>query len=193
MSSQTRSKLLKEAYLLMCTNGYSAFSYADLATTIGISKASIHHHFPTKEILGEQVILNAYKDTFQKLEEIKTQFTTLDEQIENYMYLFINDSEITQLPLCCSLSSEFENLPFSIQRLTKEYFELQIDWLKQSIISAQNTNEVDNSIDPEDLALTIIKLFEGTSIVNRVLDQHDSFTKSLQFIKLFISAHRDKN
>lgn len=190
MSSQTRSKLLKEAYFLMCTNGYSGFSYADLATTIGITKASIHHHFPTKEILGEQVILNAYEETLKKLEEIKAQFPMFDEQIENYMYLFVHDSEITQLPLCCSLSSEFENLPLSIQRLTKEYFELQVNWLKQSIISAQGSHEVDNSLDPEDLALTIIKLFEGTSIVNRVLNQHDSFTKSLQLIKLFINKNR---
>ncbi|UMO89950.1 TetR/AcrR family transcriptional regulator [Pectobacterium sp. PL64] len=36
--------------------GYSSFSYADFATKIGISKASIHHHFPSKEMLGEEVM-----------------------------------------------------------------------------------------------------------------------------------------
>jgi len=28
------------------------FSYADLAKSVGVSKASIHHHFPAKEDLG---------------------------------------------------------------------------------------------------------------------------------------------
>ena len=52
----TRSDLLTAAELLLRTKGYSAFSYADLAQEIGIKKASIHHHFPTKEGLGIAVI-----------------------------------------------------------------------------------------------------------------------------------------
>ncbi|MCA6968718.1 TetR/AcrR family transcriptional regulator [Pectobacterium carotovorum] len=35
----------------MRKKGYSSFSYADFATKIGISKACIHHHFPSEEML----------------------------------------------------------------------------------------------------------------------------------------------
>ncbi|HIE19064.1 TPA: TetR/AcrR family transcriptional regulator, partial [Candidatus Bathyarchaeota archaeon] len=32
--------------------GYGGFSYSDLSKALGITKASIHHHFPSKEELG---------------------------------------------------------------------------------------------------------------------------------------------
>ncbi len=56
MANGTRELLLKEAEALMRTRGYAAFSYADLSERIGIRKASIHHHFPTKEDLGNALI-----------------------------------------------------------------------------------------------------------------------------------------
>src|SRR5690606_25474982 len=59
----TRSALLSEAEALIRTRGYAAFSYADLSERVGIRKASIHHHFPTKEALGIAVI-DTYLERF---------------------------------------------------------------------------------------------------------------------------------
>ena len=49
MSITTKAALMNCAETQMRSKGYSAFSYADLAVEVGIRKASIHHHFPTKE------------------------------------------------------------------------------------------------------------------------------------------------
>ena len=57
MTTMTRERLLSEAEHLMREKGYSAFSYADLSKIVGITKASINHHFPTNDIVGEH---NAY-------------------------------------------------------------------------------------------------------------------------------------
>ncbi|MNG07429.1 Bacterial regulatory protein, tetR family [compost metagenome] len=65
MSVTTKAALLNAAETHMRSKGYSAFSYADLAAQIGIRKASIHHHFPTKECLGAELI----KDYIQRFEE----------------------------------------------------------------------------------------------------------------------------
>ncbi|MBN3101089.1 TetR family transcriptional regulator [Pectobacterium brasiliense] len=48
----TKQALVKEAMILIRRKGHSSFSYADLVTKIGISKACIHHHFPSEEMLG---------------------------------------------------------------------------------------------------------------------------------------------
>lgn len=47
----TKTKLLDHANLLIKSVGVNAMSYADLSSKVGISKASIHHHFPKKEDL----------------------------------------------------------------------------------------------------------------------------------------------
>ena len=59
----TRSTLLTEAETLVRGRGYSGFSYADLAEAVGIRKASIHHHFPTKTDLAI-ALLGAYSGRY---------------------------------------------------------------------------------------------------------------------------------
>ena len=56
MEQDTRERLLRETETLVRTRGYAAFSYADLSERVGIRKASIHHHFRTKEDLGAALI-----------------------------------------------------------------------------------------------------------------------------------------
>uniref|UniRef100_UPI0016411DC9 TetR/AcrR family transcriptional regulator n=1 Tax=Burkholderia gladioli TaxID=28095 RepID=UPI0016411DC9 len=56
MAAGTRDALVQAAEGLMRSRGYAAFSYADLVETVGIRKASIHHHFPTKEDLGVAIV-----------------------------------------------------------------------------------------------------------------------------------------
>ena len=52
----TRTALLESAERTARQRGYDGFSYADLADDVGIRKASIHHHFPTKATLALALI-----------------------------------------------------------------------------------------------------------------------------------------
>ena len=47
-ASTTADDILQCARSLIIAGGYNGFSYADIAEVVGIRKASIHHHFPTK-------------------------------------------------------------------------------------------------------------------------------------------------
>ncbi len=50
-----KEQILEVATELVQTRSYSAFSYQDLSDRLGITKASIHYHFRTKEDLGTAV------------------------------------------------------------------------------------------------------------------------------------------
>src|SRR6267154_6700053 len=54
--SETAEQILDLAETLIQTRGYSAFSYQDIADSLGIRKASIHYHFPSKTDLGIAVV-----------------------------------------------------------------------------------------------------------------------------------------
>lgn len=56
MTSTTADQILDCAHALIMEVGYSGFSYADIAQRVGISKPSIHHHFPTKAQLALKVV-----------------------------------------------------------------------------------------------------------------------------------------
>jgi TetR/AcrR family transcriptional repressor of nem operon len=44
--------ILDVAEQLAQTRGYNGFSYADVAAHLGVTKASLHYHFPPKAELG---------------------------------------------------------------------------------------------------------------------------------------------
>ena len=50
--TERKTEILDVAEELLLSRGYCAFSYQDIADRLGIRKASLHHHFATKEDLG---------------------------------------------------------------------------------------------------------------------------------------------
>ena len=60
-SSSTAEAILDCARTLIVTGGYNAFSYADIASVVGIRKPSIHHHFPSKAALAT-VLVTRYRE-----------------------------------------------------------------------------------------------------------------------------------
>lgn len=61
----TRDQILQVARELIQTRSYLGFSFQDVADHVGIRKASLYHHFPTKEALGIEVLrgaTQAFKD-----------------------------------------------------------------------------------------------------------------------------------
>jgi TetR/AcrR family transcriptional repressor of nem operon len=55
----TREQILGVARELIQTRSYLGFSFQDVADQVGIRKASLYHHFPTKESLGVEVLRDA--------------------------------------------------------------------------------------------------------------------------------------
>jgi TetR/AcrR family transcriptional repressor of nem operon len=51
-----KQQIVQLAQMLVRQRGFDSFSYQDLSDQLGIRKASIHHHFPSKEDLGIALI-----------------------------------------------------------------------------------------------------------------------------------------
>lgn len=178
---------MTEAEHLMREKGYSAFSYADLSKIIGITKASIHHHFPTKDILGEEVVKRALIETRQQFDQIEATEKTAAGQIAAYMQLFIQSYRASLLPLCCALSAETANLPQNITAQTSLYFDMQINWLTTVVARGKESGEFSSALQPGDAALLIINLCEGASVVARATGRPEGFKSSLNHILTIIS------
>ena len=56
-------RILSEAQRLVQMRGFNGFSYADIAETLGVTKASLHYHFPSKAELGRRLI-DRYREDF---------------------------------------------------------------------------------------------------------------------------------
>jgi TetR/AcrR family transcriptional repressor of nem operon len=61
--ADTKKRILDAAQSLVQSIGANAMSYQHISEAVGIRKASIHHHFPTKEKLLD-VLIDRYSEYF---------------------------------------------------------------------------------------------------------------------------------
>ncbi|GAA3001461.1 TetR/AcrR family transcriptional regulator [Actinokineospora diospyrosa] len=162
----TRGALLDHATRLVRTRGYSAFSYADLATAVGIRKASVHHHFATKEQLGVELVAR-YTDRFQaRLAEIDTLATGPVDALERYAALYREGLTDGEACLCGVIAAEIAAVPAAVAAGVAEFFRVNRIWLAALIGNRETPGQT-----PEDLAATFLATLEGAIFVARA--HHD--------------------
>jgi AcrR family transcriptional regulator len=69
--SDRRREIIARATEAFVTNGYAGTSMAHLARAIGIQKASIYHHFPSKQDLFVACISDGFAGALERLEEMQ--------------------------------------------------------------------------------------------------------------------------
>ncbi len=171
MSITTKAALMNCAETQMRSKGYSAFSYADLAVEVGIRKASIHHHFPTKECLGAELIndyINRFNETLASIEAMH-----LDplQRLRAFSRLFVISANEGLLPLCGALAAEMAALPLSLQGLTRDFFNSQLAWLQCTLRDAVRQQNWSLGTSAENFAFMLLSMLEGASLINWTLDQ----------------------
>ncbi|MDQ6642957.1 MAG: TetR/AcrR family transcriptional regulator, partial [Chloroflexota bacterium] len=109
---------------------YNAFSYADIANQIGITKASIHYYFPSKDALCQEVV-RRYRATQQsRLVQIDQQTAGAREKLELYIHLY---ADILQDPdrlcVCGMLACDSLTLSNELRLEVQHYFTSHEEWL----------------------------------------------------------------
>lgn len=66
-----REEILDRAVSLFLDQGYAGTSMADVARATGIQKASLYHHFASKEALFIACVTEGYAGALQRLEDIR--------------------------------------------------------------------------------------------------------------------------
>jgi TetR/AcrR family transcriptional regulator, transcriptional repressor for nem operon len=137
MQGETAQRLMKVAGELMVERGYSAFSYADLSLAVNITKASIHHHFPTKAGLVAAV-LKAHREGLKHgTDQIDEQIKDPLKRIEAYVQYWEGCIRERTVPFCIAalLGAELPSLPGEVQEEVRLYFESLSKWLEKTLKS----------------------------------------------------------
>lgn len=160
-----KSVLLAEAESLVRTVGYAAFSYADLSERVGIRKASIHHHFPTKEALGNALI-NSYLERFTgDLERLAERRLDTKGKLLAYSEFFIGGLREGQMPLCGALAGDAAYLPPSMQKNVERFFRVHLDWLEKILRAGVSSGDLRADLKPDRAALLVLSTLQGASLV----------------------------
>ncbi|MEE8583752.1 MAG: TetR/AcrR family transcriptional regulator [Acidobacteriota bacterium] len=107
-----KEQILDVATELVQTRGYSAFSYQDLSDRLGITKASIHYHFPSKEELGKAVAERYSRQVSSYLDGVEAKSDGPWERLDGYLEMVLGIMK-TRDRICAagSVQSEINVVP----------------------------------------------------------------------------------
>lgn len=179
MAIGTRDALVNTAETLMRTKGYAAFSYADLAETVGIRKASIHHHFPTKEELGIAIVESYIVRVRDDFDRIEKQHHDVFARLEAFFEIFRSSNEGGMLPLCGALAAEMSALPAGLQKLTQSFFDLQLKWLTAVLDKGILQGDIPSGSGSRQKAFLLLSVLEGASFINWATKEDDLLNQGI--------------
>jgi TetR/AcrR family transcriptional regulator, transcriptional repressor for nem operon len=121
--------ILDAAERLAQTRGYNGFSYADIAAQLGVTKASLHYHFPSKAELG-RALIERYRVLFgAALDAIDQQTKEPHEKLKQYVGLYNSVLSNERMCLCGMLAAEYATLPAPMQQGLTLFFDANERWL----------------------------------------------------------------
>jgi TetR/AcrR family transcriptional repressor of nem operon len=129
--STTSDEILACARTLIIAGGYNGFSYADIADVVGIRKASIHHHFPSKVDLVKALVIGYREAAEEGVKQLEQGIPGPLEQLRAYVQYWktcIGDAS-APFCVCALLASELPILPDEVAMEIRTYFRFLSGWL----------------------------------------------------------------
>src|SRR6516165_2178124 len=105
--TSTASLVLDVAERLVQVRGFNGFSYADIATELQITKASLHYHFATKADLGEALIARYSARFFDALDAADRDAASAPAKLSAYAKLYADVLSQQRMCLCGMLAAEY--------------------------------------------------------------------------------------
>jgi TetR/AcrR family transcriptional regulator, transcriptional repressor for nem operon len=131
--NQTTAQLLDEAQRLVQLRGFNAFSYADLAQAVGISKPSVHYHFPAKQDLALELIRRYRRQLAGGLAQVDASTTDTPARLGLYVQFFGGLVREHKLCLCAALAADAGSLSEPVRLELAQAMAQKIAWLAQML------------------------------------------------------------
>jgi len=165
--SEAAKAILDTAEGLAQTRGYNGFSYADVAEQLGVTKASLHYHFPSKADLGTALIERYHRVFLRALEAIDLRTNEPDKKLRYYIELYDSVLNNERMCLCGMLAAEIATLPIPMQEGLRLFFDENEQWLIAVLEDGLRIGAFRFKETANERARMIVAALEGAMLVAR--------------------------
>jgi len=175
--SPKAAEIATHARELLAAGSYDSFSYADISDRVGISKASIHHHFASKAELVRFVVA-------QYREEAREGMASLDRHIAeplgelnayvDYWSKCIRDGSAS-FCICAMLATELPILPSEIGNEVRGHFEDLTKWLATVLKKGAASGQFHLTVSPAIEAKAFMAAVHGAMLSARAFGDAEAF------------------
>jgi len=159
--------ILDAAEALAQTRGYNGFSYADVAAQLGVTKASLHYHFPTKAELGRALIERYHAAFAAGLDAINQEADEPCRKLERYVALYDAVLQGDRMCLCGMFAAEYATLPKPMQAQLHLFFDTNERWLTAILEAGCRVGRFAFKERANERARVLLGALEGAMLIAR--------------------------
>src|SRR4051812_27732497 len=171
----TADRVLDVAEALVQTRGYNAFSYADISRAVGVRKASLHHHYPTKADLGLALVSRYHAAFMGALGDIESKSEVAAKRLERYTELYGAVLRKGRMCMCGMLAADVATLPKPMRESIAEFFAENEHWLTRVLNEGRKNGQIDFEGTPASMASFFVSSLEGAMLVARASRNAEPF------------------
>jgi TetR/AcrR family transcriptional regulator, transcriptional repressor for nem operon len=165
--ADTASRILDSAERLVQSRGFNGFSYADVASELKVTKASLHYHFPGKAELGQALIARYAARFSDALDEIDRRGDAAPAKLEAYAQIYSDVLRDHRMCLCGMLAADYETLPQPMRDEVIRFFDDNEAWLVGVLEQGEKEGALHLRGSPREAAQAIVGGLEGALLVAR--------------------------
>jgi TetR/AcrR family transcriptional repressor of nem operon len=163
----TSGRILDIAERLVQTRGFNAFSYADIAAALHVTKATLHYHFPTKAELGGRLIERYQTAFLAALDRIDESCGDSCVKLKAYVGIYADVLDDNRMCLCGMLAADYMTLPPTMKEMVRRFFDGNEAWLAEQLQRGRERNELEFGGSPVEAAQVLVGALEGAMLLAR--------------------------
>jgi TetR/AcrR family transcriptional repressor of nem operon len=171
----TATRILDVAERLVQVRGFNGFSYADIAGELGMTKASLHYHYPGKAELGEALIARYTERFCTALAAVDVRLVDPRAKLDAFTELYADVVRGRRMCLCGMLAAEYQTLPQTMQAAVLRFFDQSETWLERVLEEGEKQGTLLLRASPRETAQMIVGTLEGAMLVARSYDDINRF------------------
>ena len=173
--ADTATRILDVAERLVQVRGFNGFSYADVASELGITKPSLHYHFAGKAELGEALIGRYAARFAEALAEIDRGGGDAATKLDAYAGLYADVLREKRMCLCGMLAADYDTLPKPMRDAVIGFFDDNEVWLTRVLGQGEDEGSLRLGGSASEAAQAIIGGLEGALLIARPYGDVDRF------------------
>ena len=180
--SSRATEIVACAQSLLVSGGYNGFSYADIAQSVCISKASIHHHFPSKAELVQTVLRRYREEGRQGMAALENKIVDPLAQLQAYTGYWetcIRDGS-SSFCVCAMLAAELTVIPELVADEIRGHFRDLAAWLASILERGAAKGVFHLRASAESEAMTLMATVHGAMLSARAYGDPSVFALVVQ-------------
>jgi TetR/AcrR family transcriptional repressor of nem operon len=187
-TNNTAERILDVSERLVQERGFNAFSYANVATEVGITTASLHYHFPGKDQLGEALVARYTERFLEALARIEAEKLDAPDRLAAYADLYADTLNGHRMCLCGMLAADFETLAAPVREAVVEFFDDNERWLARILRLGRAEESLRFDGPPEATARLLIGGLEGALLIARPYADPERFRSAAAMLLASVAS-----